>query len=101
MELIPANMTKEVLGGELTIDDKKSKELMAKAKELLTEPMEAKDLMDKLEQYYVFEKGEHYTSAQLGSVVEALYLELNPLPEPVIEEPVIEEPKIEEEIIKE
>ena len=66
----------EVKGNELVIDETKKAEMTAKVKELLgNEPKESKVLMDELEQYYVFEKNQHYTSKQLAEVVEAVRVE--------------------------
>ena len=96
-KILPANYVEpEKTGGELAVDEKKESEMIAKAIELLgDEPKEPKELADALEQYYVFEVGEHYTSAQLASIVEKANLQLNPTPvvEEVIEEVLPEEPK--------
>ena len=72
MKIYPKNyVEKEITSGELVIDNKKETEMIAKANELLgDEPMELKELADKLEQYYVFEKNEHYTSEQLRQICE-------------------------------
>ena len=78
-------------GNPRVIDEAKAKELLDKARELLTKPMEASELSDALEQHYVA-SNEHYTSAQLIGVVKELYAELNPEPEVVepVEEPIEE-----------
>lgn len=92
MELIPAGMEKVADSSPLTIDKAKAAEMLAKAKELHTKIMDSGELMKLLEQYYVFEKNEHYTSDQLKGIVAALHLELNPpkIVEPVEKVPVIE-----------
>jgi len=59
----------------LEISDEKRVEMVAKAKDLLTEAMEPKLLMDALEQYYVA-LNEHYTSAQLESIIEQVQIDL-------------------------
>jgi len=73
-------------GGELEITKKKREEMVEKAKELLVKPMEIGELCDALEQYYVFEKNEHYTSAQLKDIAEQVASDLAP----VVEEEVLE-----------
>ena len=94
MRLIPEGQEdtlNSLTGSPLEINKAKAKELLDKARELLTKPMEASELSDALEQHYV-ESNEHYTSAQLIGVVKKLYAELNPEPEVVepVEEPIEE-----------
>jgi hypothetical protein len=61
---------REEVSTELEISPKKEKEMMAKAIELLgDEVMESGKLCELLENYYVFEKNEHYTSRQLKDIV--------------------------------
>lgn len=90
-KIFPANYTEvEKVGGELTIDKAKETEMIAKTIELLgNKPKEAKELVDALEQYYVFEVGEHYTSAQLADIVEKANLQLHPKIDEVVE-PIVE-----------
>jgi hypothetical protein len=82
MQLIPKDAVVEAKSTPLEVTDTKATEMLAKAKELHTRVMEGKELMDLLENYYIFEKNEHYTSKQLKAVVDSLYAELNPEPEP-------------------
>jgi len=79
MKIIPEGTEAEVETKPLEITDKKRTEMVAKAKELLIKPMETNELMDALEQYYVFDKNEHYTSAQLKDVAVQVYTDLNPI----------------------
>lgn len=83
-KIYPEGMSPVADSAPLSIDKTKNTEMVAKAKELLTEPMEAKDLADALEQYYVFEENEHYTSDQLAEIVKQVQTDL--APEPVAEE---------------
>jgi len=86
MRLIPEGQEdtlNSLTGSPLEINKAKAKELLDKARELLTKPMEASELSDALEQHYVA-SNEHYTSAQLLNVVRELHAELNPAP--VVEE---------------
>jgi hypothetical protein len=62
----------------LTISAQKRTAMVAKAKELLTEPMEVKGLMNALEQYYVADNNEHYTSAQLLDIAKQVQEDLAP-----------------------
>jgi len=63
----------------LEINDRKRTLMIAKAKELLgDEPREEKDLTDMLEQYYVTEENEHYTSKQLKEIIEQVKTDLTP-----------------------
>lgn len=77
-KITPADYVAPEATGPLVIDDKKRVEMVAKAKELLVEPMELGDLANALEQYYVFEEGEHYTSAQLKEIVLQVTADLAP-----------------------
>jgi len=82
-------------GTPLEIVDAKKTTMVAKAKELLTEPMSDEHLMDVLEHWYVYGKvltgevsgnytvaeghvSEHYTSKQLKEVVDQVQLDLTP-----------------------
>lgn len=56
-------------GNELVLTPEKKMEMAAKVKELLTKPLTIGEACDALEQYYVFQKNEHYTSVQLKEVV--------------------------------
>ena len=69
----------------LTVSKTKQSEMVTKAKELLTEPMEYKVLMDALEQHYVA-LNEHYTSAQLKKVIDQVQSDLKPEVEEQVEE---------------
>ena len=62
----------------LEIDESKRDEMIIKAKELLTEPMNLDALLSKLENYYVFKLNEHYTSDQLKDVVLQVQSDLAP-----------------------
>jgi len=73
--------------GELEITEEKKTEMVAKAKELFSEPIEHKDLADLLEQHYVASH-EHYTSTQLKMVVDQVAKDLAPEPKEVVEEKV-------------
>jgi len=91
MRLIPEGQEdtlNSLTGSPLEINKAKAKELLDKARELLTKPMEASELSDALEQHYVA-SNEHYTSAQLIGVVKELYAELNPAPAELEEEELI------------
>ena len=68
--IIPEGQKVVVESTPLEISTSKRTAMIAKAKELLTKPMETKELMDALEEYYVYDKNEHYTSAQLKDIVE-------------------------------
>ena len=71
----------------LEVTKTKNTAMVKKAKELLTKPMEVKELMDSLENYYVFEKNEHYTSAQLKEVAMKVAADLAPVVE--VEEEIV------------
>ena len=80
----------------LEISTAKRTAMIKKAKELLTEPMEEKDLRDALENYYIYGQetqelkaghtSEHFTSAQLKDVVDQVKTDFAP----VVEEEIIE-----------
>ena len=78
MTLIPEGFEAEAKSNPLEIIKTKRTSMIKKAKELLTEPMEFKDLMNALEQYYVTEKNEHYTSAQLKDIVKQVESDIAP-----------------------
>lgn len=75
MTLVPTGTEVEADSTPLEIDETKKAEMTSKAKELLTEPMESKQLQDALEQHYVA-LHEHYTSAQLKEVVDQVEADL-------------------------
>ena len=90
MELLSKDYVEVVKGGELELTQLKKDELILKAQEFLGKgKKEFKDLQDELEQYCVFTLGEHYTSRQLGEVIEEVIVLLSP--ELVIETPIVEE----------
>jgi len=74
----------------LEVSKTKDTAMVKKAKELLTKPMGAQELMSLLEQYYVFQKNEHYTSAQLKAIVMKVESDLKP----VVEVEEIEMPQV-------
>lgn len=84
-KIIPADWVEKEAAGPLTISKSKKTAMVSKAKELLTKPMEPGELADVLEQYYVTEKNEHYTSAQLNDIVAKVAEDL--APEVVVEGP--------------
>ena len=84
-KIYPKDWVEPVVSEPLEINEKKKKEMIKKAKELFSEPIEEGALADRLEQHYV-EKNEHYTSAQLKEVVDAVAEELKP----VVEAPALE-----------
>lgn len=90
MKIIPEGKTAEADSTPLKPTKTKHTEMVNFAKGLMTEVVEFKDVVDALEQHYVFEKNEHYTSAQLKAVVEEAKKEVEP--QPVIEEPVVDNP---------
>jgi len=77
--IYPEGTKVEPSSAPLEITKAKRTAMVKKAKELLTKPMESKELMDALEQYYVFEKGEHYTSAQLKDIAGQVASDLAPV----------------------
>ena len=62
----------------LTINKTKRDGMIAKAKDLLDKPMEFGELKDALEQYYITEKNEHYTSKQLKEIISQVQTDLAP-----------------------
>ncbi len=78
--IYPEGTEKEALSSPLTITKTKRTAMVKKAFELLTKPMESKELANAIEQYYVFEKNEHYTSAQLKDIVDQVITDLIPPP---------------------
>uniref|UniRef100_A0A6M3J0L0 Uncharacterized protein n=1 Tax=viral metagenome TaxID=1070528 RepID=A0A6M3J0L0_9ZZZZ len=64
----------------LEISAQKRAAMVKKAKELVPEEgIEPSELAYALEQYYVFECGEHYTSAQLKDIVSQVETDLKPV----------------------
>ena len=76
--IYPKDYVKEVESTPLAVTKIKRDELVAKAKELLTEPMEEGKLADLLEQFYV-KDNKHYTSKQLMDIVMQVKTDLNPV----------------------
>ena len=70
----------------LEIDKKKRKEMVKQCKDLLIEPVEYGALKNALEQHYVNEHNEHYTSEQLKDIVDQVVSDLTPEPEDVTPE---------------
>ena len=89
MKIIPKDYVEPTKTGPLTVDDKVKADMVAKAKELLTEPMEANELCNALEQYYCFQENKHYTSKQISEAVTNVRADLAPVVEEV--EPIVEE----------
>lgn len=77
-KIIPEGYTVEKTGGELELTSAKKTAMVKKAKELFDEPIEEGKLADLLEQYYITENNEHYTSAQLKEVVDKVADDLKP-----------------------
>ena len=87
MTIYPEGVSKTPDSSPLEIDSKKKTAMVAKAKELMAgKAVEEGDLAKALEQYYVFEKNEHYTSAQLAEIVAQVATDLTPEPVAVLEE---------------
>lgn len=76
-KLIPKGYQIKEESSPLEIDEVKRGNMKVKAKELLDKPMEKKELIEKLENYYIFELNEHYTSEQLCMIANDLFIELN------------------------
>jgi len=68
-------------GEPLEISKTKMTAMVKKATELLTKPMSTDKLAHEIEQYYVFEKNEHYTSAQIKDIVMQVAADLAPVKE--------------------
>jgi len=81
--IYPENYEKVADSAPLTVSKTDRTAMIAKAKELLTKPMEEKELASLLEQHYVA-SNKHYTSAQLKDVIDQVKKDLTP--EPVLEE---------------
>ena len=97
MKVYPKNYeVEEAPSNQLVVDAPKRIEMMGKVNELIGDsPKEFKVLVDELEHFFIFERGEHYTSEQLKEIVESVRQENEPKPvvEPV-EDPIeIVEPK--------
>ncbi len=92
-KIIPKDWVEPAGTGPLEITKEKMEEMVAAATAMVTEPIEEKDLADKLEKHYVFEKGEHYTSKQLEEVVREVARELYVAPpvEEMVEAEVVKE----------
>ena len=84
-------------GSKLDIDTAKQVEMVGKVNELIgNTPKEFKTLCDELERFYVFERGEHYTSDQLKTIVEAVRISNQPVAKVVdVVEEFKEDPKVE------
>lgn len=81
MKIYPEGYEVEASTNPLEITKAKRTEMIKKAKELLVKPMEFDELSSALEQYYVSEKNEHYTSAQLKDIVSQVQSDLKPVAE--------------------
>ncbi len=80
-KIIPKDWVEPVKTGPLEITDKKKAEMVAVATAMVVKPTDAGELADKLEQHYVKEKNEHYTSAQLKMIVDQVAKDLYVAPE--------------------
>ncbi len=77
--IIPEGQKAVAKSNPLEVTKSKRTAMVKKAKELMDgKAVDPKVLMDALEQYYVFEKNEHYTSAQLKDVVDQVQADLAP-----------------------
>ena len=79
MKIYPEGSEKVADSAPLAITKANKTAMEAKAKELLTKPMEEKELADLLEQHYV-KTNKHYTSAQLKEVIDQVKKDLTPEP---------------------
>lgn len=86
-KIIPKDYKVEATSKPLELTEEKKTEMVAKAKTLFDKPIEAGDLADKLEQFYV-ESNEHYTSEQLKEVVDQVAADLYVAPEVTAEEEI-------------
>ncbi len=78
MKIIPEGTEEVAKSTPLEISKVKRTAMVKKAKELLDKPMEFKELADAVEQYYVTEKNEHYTSDQVKDIVSQVQSDLTP-----------------------
>jgi len=78
--IYPEGTEKVADSAPLAITKANKTAMVAKAKELLTKPMEEKELADLLEQHYV-KTNKHYTSAQLKDIVDQVKTDLTPVVE--------------------
>jgi len=84
MKITPKDWVEPAKTGPLEISRAKRTEMVKKAKELFSEPIEENDLADKLEQFYVATH-EHYTSAQLKDIVDQVKTDLAPeITDPIV-----------------
>jgi len=99
--IIPEGQEALKASAPLEVSKAKDTAMVKKAKELLTKPMGAQELMSLLEQYYVYgqvgknklvegHKSEHYTSAQLKAIVMKVESDLKP----VVEVEEVEMPQV-------
>ena len=87
MTIYPKDVEKTLDSTPLEISKAKRTAMVTKAKELMAgKAIEEGDLANALEQYYVFEKNEHYTSAQLADIVAQVATDLTPAPVLEVEE---------------
>jgi len=79
MILVPEGAEAPVASNQLTINEAKKVEMVAKAKDLMGgKAVEAGKLMNLLEQEYI-KNNEHYTSKQLKTIIEQVQVDLAPV----------------------
>ena len=78
MKIIPEGKTALISAIPLKPTKAKDTEMIDYAKSLMTEPVEFKDVVDAVEQHYIFTKNEHYTSDQLKTIIQKAKIAVEP-----------------------